>query len=501
MNKDVQALDHSSGDQGQAGGLTRAVGAVVVALSALAQEYGSGINFVMPHSLGRYPGVGSLVPLAMVAAGVVLIPKVFLFGRYSRVMPRAGSGYVWLSRSVGPQVGFPIAFMWFIGVCGGIGFLAYASGTFIGDALQSLGFDPAWAVSKPGHLIIGMAAIWLITGLHVSGVKNYAYLVYLAGGLIFAAAAVIVYTGFTIDPHEMAHRLASVAGVHRGLQSAHTSLSAFVSTIALFMFAYGGLTGAASLGGETTNPKKNMPIGIVMGWALALVLYALVTFALFHAVPWRLAAAIAKSHDSYLLTAPALVGLVQSRPVAVFLNVLVALIVLKTIGPALLDASRYLYAWAQDGLVSRRFVVTNTKQAPAGAVLLSATLGSAFLFDAVFAGWSIGVVVRAASVAATFAVLGLGTLMLSWWPRWRASRAFAADITAGWLVKAMSLLALVLGVLLIVSVVVSPGEPWYFQPWFQILVSFGIAGALMALAFNRAADDFTERFRLEPPED
>jgi amino acid transporter len=79
-------------------GLIRVVGVVVVALSAVAQEYGSGINFVMPHSLESYPGVEGLVPLAMLVAGIVLIPQVVLFARYSIVMPRAGATYVWLTR-------------------------------------------------------------------------------------------------------------------------------------------------------------------------------------------------------------------------------------------------------------------------------------------------------------------------------------------------------------------------------------------------------------------
>src|SRR6056297_601401 len=107
-----------------AGGLTRAVGAMVVALSALSQEYGSGINFVMPHSLARYPGAEGLVPLAMLVAGLILIPEVVLFSRYSSIMPRAGSTYVWLTRGLGPEVGFAVAFIWFAGVCGAIGFLA-----------------------------------------------------------------------------------------------------------------------------------------------------------------------------------------------------------------------------------------------------------------------------------------------------------------------------------------------------------------------------------------
>src|SRR5579863_9317323 len=92
-------------------GLVRAVGVVVVALSAVAQEYGSGINFVMPHTLESYPGVEGLVPTAMLVAGILLIPQVVLFARFSIVMPRAGATYVWLTRGLGPYAGFTIAFL------------------------------------------------------------------------------------------------------------------------------------------------------------------------------------------------------------------------------------------------------------------------------------------------------------------------------------------------------------------------------------------------------
>jgi amino acid transporter len=96
--------------------LAKVVGVAVIVASALSQEYGSGINFVLTSSLGTYPKVTYLVPLAMVAAGILLLPKVILFMRFSRVIPRAGSTYVWLTRSLSLPVGFVVAFLWFIGV-------------------------------------------------------------------------------------------------------------------------------------------------------------------------------------------------------------------------------------------------------------------------------------------------------------------------------------------------------------------------------------------------
>lgn len=485
----------------EGGGLVRAVGAVVVALSAVAQEYGSGINFVMPHSLETYPGAENLVPLAMLVAGLVLIPQVVLFARYSIAMPRAGATYVWLTRGLGPYGGFAIAFLWFVGICGAIGFLAYATGTFLGDAARATGSAVPWFTTPAGHLVTGLAAIWLLAALHVSGVKNYGYLIYAAGALVLVAAAIVIIAGFAATPATAVAQISAAAGIHPAPRPAHPSLTAFVSVIGLFMFAYGGLDASTSLAGEVADARKNMPRGIVAGWAIALVLYTLVSYALFHAVPWWSALPIVQSGHGDLLTTPALVGMLTPRAVDVFLNMLVALVVVKTIAPQLLDASRFLFAWAQDGFVPDGLAGTNEAHAPAAAVVLSAVIGSIFLLDAVFGGWQIGVALRAISIALVFGGLGLGTMLLAWWPSWRAPRGFAPDCTRGAFVKVMAVSAVLIGVILAISVIYEHGTAWYLQPWFQLSVAvvFSLVLALRAHRRTRAqGGDFHARFRAPP---
>jgi basic amino acid/polyamine antiporter, APA family len=485
------------------GGLVRAVGVVVVALSAVAQEYGSGINFVMPHSLESYPRAEGLVPLAMLVAGIVLIPQVVLFARYSIVMPRAGATYVWLTRGLGPYAGFALAFLWFVGICGAIGFLAFATGTFLGDAAHATGSATQWFTTRIGHLATGLAAIWLLTALHVSGIKNYGYLIYAAGVLVFVAAAIVIAAGFAATPASAVAKISAAAGIQVAPRASHPSVGAFISVIGLLMFAYGGLDASTSLAGEVADARRNMPRGIVAGWAIALVLYTLVSYALFHAVPWWTALPIVQSGHGYLLTTPALVGMLTPRAVDVFLNVLVAVVVVKTIAPQLLDSSRFLFAWAQDGFVPEELAGTNAAHAPAAAIVLSACLGSLFLLDAVFGGWQIGVALRAISIALVLAGLGLGTLLLAWWPSWGGIREFAPQCTRGAFVKGMSVCAVLIGVVLAVSVAYEPGTSWYLQPWFQLAVGVLLALVLAFRAHRRATSrggDFHARFRTAPPQ-
>jgi amino acid transporter len=483
--------------------LVRAVGVVVVALSAVAQEYGSGINFVMPHSLESYPGAQGLVPLAMLVAGIVLIPQVVLFARYSVVMPRAGATYVWLTRGLGPYAGFAVAFLWFVGICGAIGFLAFATGTFLGDAAHACGFATQWFTTRIGHLATGLAAIWLLTALHLSGIKNYGYLIYAAGVLVLVAALIVITAGFAASPASAVARISAEAGIQVTPLPSHPSFASFISVIGLLMFAYGGLDASTSLAGEVTDARRNMPRGIVAGWAIALVLYTLVSYALFHAVPWWTALPIVQSGHGYLLTTPALVGMLTPRAVDVFLNMLVAVVVVKTIAPELLDSSRFLFAWAQDGFVPERLAGTNAAHAPAGAIVLSAVIGSFFLFDAVFGGWQIGVALRAISIALVFAGLGLATLLLAWWPSWRGMREFAPQCTRGAWVKAMAVCAVLIGVVLAVSVAYVPNTAWYLQPWFQLAVGVLVSLMLAFMAHRRTTSqggDFYARFRTPPPQ-
>ncbi|HTU01462.1 MAG TPA: APC family permease, partial [Candidatus Sulfotelmatobacter sp.] len=393
--------------------LAKVVGVAAILASAVSQEYGSGINFVLTSSLGAYPAVTYLVPAAMIAAGLLLLPKVALFMRFSRVMPRAGSTYVWLTRSLSVPVGFVVAFLWFVGIVAGIGFLSFSFASFLASSLEALGLSGAWALTHAGHLVVGLALIWLVFGLHYSGVRNYGAFVLAILTIVVAAAAITVGYGFATPQATVLGAVQHVLGrlPQPPLQQT-PSLGAMISVITLFMFAYGGLTAATSLGGEARDATRTMPRGIFLGWLSALILYGAVSLALFHAVPWWVVKPLVDSKHAELATTPGLIALVAPHAVAVLINVLVMLIVGKTVAPQMLDSSRYLYAWAQDRLLPRAFLHTAKSKAPDVALAITAVLGSLFLLEATFFGWAIGVTLRAMSLVLVFGMLGVGVFNL-----------------------------------------------------------------------------------------
>jgi len=466
--------------------LAKVAGVFAVCASALSQEYGSGINFVMVNSLSQYPAVKWLVPLAMLVAGIVLIPKVALFVRLSSVAPRAGSSYVWLTRSLGLPAGFVVSFLWFVGVCAGGGFLAYASATFVGAFLISIGLPAAWCTTAVGHVVIGIAAIWLLFAIHDSGVHNYATFISVMFVLIIAAATLTVTFGFGTSQDTFLAKVTNIVPMTAPTSESPPSWGAFISVITLFMFAYGGLTGAASLGGEAREPAtKTMPRGILWGFATAIVLYTLIAYALFHAVPYWAIAPLIAAKQQVLATTPGLIGLVAPKGVAIFLNLLVAAIVIKTIAPGILDCSRYLFAWGQDGLLSSAFTQTNSKKAPHLALLVVAIVETFFLLEATFIGWSIGVVIRSISLVLVFGMLGIGIYNMKYGSTKGNSLARVVDEHPDVLIWAP--LAIIIAIVLLQSVIVVPKTPFYFQPSFQGLIAILIACWLYFSARSRDA--------------
>jgi amino acid transporter len=485
--------------------LAKVVGVLAVAASAVSQEYGSGINYVAVQSLGVYPAVQGLVALAMFVTGLLLLPKVYLFARYGRVMPRAGSSYVWIARGLSLPVSFVVNFLWWLGVTAAMGVLAFTFGTFAGQALQGLGAAGAGAFlqTPAGHILIGLAALWLIFWLHTSGVGNYGLFVTILLFVIVATAVVIAGFGFSTPAGRFVTLAASAT--HANLPAGPAvgsgpSLAAFLSVCTLFVFAYGGLNAAPTLGGEARDASRTLPVGIWWAWAIALVLFTVVAAALLHAAPWWAIVALIKAGKSAVVTAPGLIGLIAGPGVGAVLNLAVAIIVGKTMAPAMMASSRTIFAWAEDHILPERFAVTSARRAPVNALLLSASLASLFLLQSALIGWSIGVVIRSFSILIVLAFLGFATLNVKWNRRF-AALDWAKPLAAGVGVVVASVLAIAIAVVLMASVVWLPKTPLAFQPLFQAVVAVLIAMWVYAAgkARARAAGIDLEAVAARPP--
>ncbi|MGH3096760.1 MAG: APC family permease [Streptosporangiales bacterium] len=462
--------------------LAKTVGVFAIMASAVAQEYGAGINTVLTKSVGAHPELGMLIPVAMFAAGILLLPKIAMLGRFAQVMPRAGSAYVWLTRSTHPSVGFAVAFLWFIGVTAAMGFLAFSFTTFIAGVLAQFGLSVAWLSSHAGHLIIGFALLLLIFFVHVSGVRNYGFFVSLLFALVLFAALLTIIFGFAGSPHEFVGKVSGELGHPvQATVPGQPTVGAFVATVTLFMFAYGGQAAATSLGGEARDATRTVGRGVWYAWGVAIVLYTVVSFALFHAAPLGAVQALLDGGRPELATTPGVIALIAPRAIGVIISVTVILIIGKTVAPEMLDSSRYLFAWAQDRLLPKAFLHTNRNHAPDVALLASTVLGGLFLVEVTFFGFQIGVLLRSMSIVLVIGVLGVGVLNMRLNPRF-AELGWARTLTAHKDALVAACFGIVIAGILLYSVIVVPGEPLILQPSVQALIGLAVAVCIYVAA-------------------
>lgn len=469
--------------------LAKVVGVLAIIASAVSAEYASGINFVATQSLGVYPKVEYLVPLAMFVTGFLLLPKVALYMRFSRYMPRAGSAYVWIGRTLNVPVSFVINFLWWIGLTAAAGFFAFAFGTFLGDALLSAGLTGAGtALLTPfGHIVVGLAAIWTAYAIHRSGVSTYGVLVQILFAMVVVSALLIMGFGFFTPS---SHFLGAAASLTHVPLTAPTSTpapswSAFLSVCTLFVFAYGGLNAAPTLGGEAVNAERTVPTGLFWAWAIVVVLFSLVALALFTVAPWWALTDLVNAKAVSEATAPGVIGLVAPHALAVVLNLFVAVIVGKALLPQLLATSRTAFAWAEDGVFGERFLKTSERKTPNAALTLVAVIGSLYLIETATIGWSIGVIIRSFSILVVLAFLAIGLLNAKFNRRFQGV-AWAEGVTAGSGIVVAAVISLIVVIVLMGSVLVVPKTPFEFQPAFQTALA-ALLGIALYLNAKRVA--------------
>ena len=167
--------------------------------------------------------------------------------------------------------------------------------------------------------------------------------------------------------------------------------------------------------------------------------------------------------------------------ITVIMNLLVALIIGKTLAPGLMVASRFCFAQAQDRMLPWVFAETSRRKVPLVALLLIARLASLFLLQSIFAGSAMGVAVRSLAVLGMRLALAIGALNLHW-HRQYGGTAWGKGVKEQPFVRSAAIVSIIIAVPLIISLAVLPNTALIFQPLFPGAVVPGIGVAILAAA-------------------
>jgi basic amino acid/polyamine antiporter, APA family len=109
-------------------------------------------------------------------------------------------------------------------------------------------------------------------------------------------------------------------------------------------WAYDGWTTISFISGEIKNPKKNLPIAIISGVAIAMTLYILINYAYMQVLPIEQLAAVGKNQIGASVVAQQMIG--SSGKVLITLLIMVS--VFGTLNALILGHSRVHFRMAQE---------------------------------------------------------------------------------------------------------------------------------------------------------
>jgi APA family basic amino acid/polyamine antiporter len=326
------------------------------------------------------------------------------------MFPDSGGQYIYLREAYGDLVAFLYGWMLFAVANGGtIAALSVASAAYMGNLLPAISqthviFSAAGIVFTRTHLV-GLILIFLLTCVNVFGLRWGALLQNVSTWTKFTAMAVFVVLGFTIGKGHWSNFSAQApGGITMGLSPGQLISAMGVGLIAVF-WAYDGWVYITWVAGEVKEPRRNVPLAMVLGVLAVGAIYLAMNMTYVYALPLS---EVAK----YETIAHAAAAALFSPGAALWLSAMIAISCFSAAATCTLSGARVYLAMAQDGVFFRRMAVIHPRwRTPAfsliGQGLWAAVLTMSGRYDQLYTYVIFGMV-----LSYTLTVIGL--FLLRW---------------------------------------------------------------------------------------
>jgi len=286
-----------------------------------------------------------------VIGGVVSLFGCVAFAELASMFPDSGGQYVYLREAYGDLVAFLYGWMLFSVANGGsIAALAVASAAYMGQIVplisqQHVLFSVAGITLTRAHLV-GLALIAILTYVNAVGLRWGALLQNVSTWTKFAAMSAFVVLGFAAGKGHWSNFHGSGAGLTMGLSAGQFISAMGVALIAVF-WAYDGWVYVTWVAGEVKEPRRNVPLAMVLGILVVGAIYLAMNLAYVYALPLS---EIAK-HET--IAHAAAVSLF-SPGIAIWLSAMIAISCFSAAATCTLSGARVCLAMAQDGVFFKR---------------------------------------------------------------------------------------------------------------------------------------------------
>lgn len=372
---------------------------------------GTGIFFTLAEAV---PKAGPAVILSFIIAAVTAGLTALCYAELASRIPASGSSYSYVYATLGEFVAYIAAACLLLefglsASATAIGWSAYlnnflenALGWHLPLALRSpmlvlgeKGHEFHWGqVNLPPVILIFLCGVLLLRGVRESVAANTLMVLIKIAILIFFA--VIALSGFDANNFTPFFNADNSKG--------HAGFVGVTAAAATVFFSYIGLDTVATGGAEARNPKRDVPLGIIVALLTVTACYMLVAVSALGAQP---AAKFAGQEAGLAVILQNVTGKVWP---AIVLSAGAVISVFSVTLASIYAQTRILYAVSRDGLIGKVFGELNPRtRVPAkstvivcaAAALVAAIVDSGYLWDMV----SMGTLVAFAIVSAAIPVV------------------------------------------------------------------------------------------------
>jgi basic amino acid/polyamine antiporter, APA family len=296
--------------------------------------------------------------LVWVIGGVISLFGCVAFAELGSMFPESGGQYLYLREAYGDLVAFLYGWMLFAVANGGtIAALSVASAAYTGQVFPIVSqnhivLQLAGVTITRAH-VFALLLIALVTYVNVIGLRWGTLLQNLSTWTKFAAMAAFVVLGFAIGKGDWSHFRSPAVGLTMGLHPAQLISAMGIALIAVF-WAYDRWVYITWVAGEVKDPRRNVPLAMVLGVLVVGAIYMAMNMTYLYALPLPEIA----QHETI---AHAAAAALFSPRAAVWLSLMIAVSCFSAAATCTLSGARVYLAMAQDGVFFKRMAVIHPK--------------------------------------------------------------------------------------------------------------------------------------------
>jgi len=344
-------------------GLKRHLNAWNLILLGVGCVIGAGIFVITGTASANYAGPSLVISFLLSAMGCVFAG--LCYAEFASMIPISGSAYTYGYATMGEFIAWIIGWDLILEYLFGAATVAVGWSGYMNSFLNDLGIYLPKAISDCPYIIdvngwhstgsfVNFPAVFIVllmTALLVVGIKESARLNNII--VLIKVSVILLFIGFGLSHIDVANWVPFIP--ENTGEFGHFGWSGILTGAGVIFFAYIGFDAVSTTSQEAINPKRDMPIGILVSLAVCTVLYVAVSLTLTGIVNYKdlnvpapIALAIDHAGTSLLWLAP----IVKIGAIAGLTSVVLVL---------LLGQSRVFFTMATDGLLWKSFAKVHPK--------------------------------------------------------------------------------------------------------------------------------------------